>query len=426
MRIPGFSVTVGGGLLPAAVAVTLAAGCAAAGGGDGSTGPTAACDTPGYSANEIRLGFVYPDTGPTAPSLSSARAGFEARVGEANAAGGIHGRKITYIWRDDGGTAEQNQQAVADLVDNQTVFGLVEATTVASGGAEFLREQGVPVAGIPAEAFWADPRYGNMFTYSYLFTNGPSVTTFGDYAKEQGGTRAAVIQSDVTADANDIGTKISDSLASAGIPIAPGPFVYNPAVTDPVQLGQRLRAAGVDVVAAAFAGTDLAEVIRGIKAAGAPVKVILTPSGYDTSLLRRYGPMLSGLTAAVSYVPFEQGGPAHETYLEAMAAYAPEVTSPNQEVAFATYILTDLFLDGLDEAGDCPTRAGFIHTLRASSYDAGGLLPGPVDLTKDFGQIARCYTFLKVNTAGTGYVPVPNPKAPASNPDQWCGTRLSK
>ncbi|MBL7501895.1 ABC transporter substrate-binding protein, partial [Frankia sp. CNm7] len=264
----------------AAVAALALVGCSGSGGDSGAASGIP-CDTPGFSADEVRLGFVYPDTGPVAPSLAPTISGFIARIEAANAAGGIHGRKIVPIWRDDASSQERNREVARELVREQNVFGLLEATITAGGGADYLLEHGVPVAGIAAETFWANPRYRNMFAYTYVFTDGPSVSTFGDYAKTQGGTRAAVITSDITPSANDIGSKMVSSLAAAGIPTAPGTFVYNPAITDPVQLGQKLRAAQVDTVVAVFTGGNLAEVMRGIRAAGAPVKVVLAPSGYE-------------------------------------------------------------------------------------------------------------------------------------------------
>jgi ABC-type branched-subunit amino acid transport system substrate-binding protein len=394
-------------------------------GGSGPSTAKAACNAPGYSANEIQLGYIYSDTGATAASLSASKSGFDARIAEANAAGGIYGRKIVTSWRDDAGTPGENLQAAHDLVDREHVFGLVEATVDAGGSAEFLRQNSVPVSGIAAETLWSDPKYRNMFEYTTLVTAGPSVTTFGDYAKAQGGTRAAIIESDGTAYATDIGGKMGASLASVGIPTVPGHFVYSPNSVDPEKLGEQLKAAHVDVIVAVYVTDQLAELIRGIKAAGVPLKVILAPSGYDPSLVHKYGKTLSGLTVAVAYVPFQIGGPAHQDYLRAMNKYAPELQPPDQELAFVTYILTDLFLYGLQKAGPCPTRAGYIDALRASTYTSG-LLPGPVDMTKDFGQIARCYTFMRVNEAGTGYDVVPSSEAGATGSNRWCGQRLSR
>ncbi|MBL7498932.1 ABC transporter substrate-binding protein [Frankia sp. CNm7] len=412
-------------LLVALVAV-LATACSASTDQASSDPGADGCDTPGYSAGEIRLGFVYPDSGAGASALAAARSGFIARIEQANAAGGIHGRKLVYSWRDDGSSPTQNLEAVRDLVENENVFGILEASISAATGAEYLREHNIPVAGVPAEQFWADPQYRNMFAYAYQFTDGPSVSTYGEYIEAQGGTRAAVIENDVSPVDHDVATRITSSLASVGIPTVPNRFVFNPTITDPVQLGEKLDQANVDVVITTTNGSALAEIVRGVKAAGAPVKVVFAANGYDKGLLTQYGSALSGLSVATSYVPFEFGGPAHQAYLRAMQYYAPELLPPDQQLALVAYIDTDLFLYGLDKAGTCPTRDSFIDTLRASTYDAGGLLPGPVDLTRDFGQVNLCYTFMKINATGDRYDVVPNPNATPENPNRWCGHRLNQ
>jgi ABC-type branched-subunit amino acid transport system substrate-binding protein len=407
-----------------AVLVTLLAAACTVSDGHATSAPR--CDTPGYSAKEIRLGFVYPDTGVAATALGAARSGFTARIGEANAAGGIDGRKIVPVWKDDASNDSQNLTVVRDLVGNDNVFGLVEATINTGGGADYLRAHTVPMTGIPTTApFWTNPAYRNMFAYSYLLTDGPSVSTFGDYARAQGGTRAALIQSSVAAGGNGTGEKIASSLASVGIPAVPGQFVYNPKTTNPVQLGEQIRATGANVIILPFGGTDMVSIVQGIKAAHVPARVILSTTGYDRSLLQKYGALLTGVTTAINYVPIELGTSAEKAYLNAMANYAPELQPPDQEIALVTYILTDLFLYGLEKAGDCPTRASYVNALRASTYDGGGLLPGPVDLTKDYGEVTRCYTFMKVNAAGTGYDIVPDRLGTAGNDGSWCGVRLT-
>nr|MDT0667033.1 ABC transporter substrate-binding protein [Micromonospora sp. DSM 115978] len=140
--------------MAATLAICLAA--AACSGGDGGGQTAAACDAPGYSADSIDIGFVYADTGLLGEVFRSARSGLEARIQVANETGGIHGRTIDYIWRDDRGDAGRNDQAVRDLIEIENVFGLVEATTAASGGAPYLAEHSVPVAGVPADVTWND------------------------------------------------------------------------------------------------------------------------------------------------------------------------------------------------------------------------------------------------------------------------------
>jgi ABC-type branched-subunit amino acid transport system substrate-binding protein len=385
------------------------------------------CDTPGFTADKIRLGLVYPDTGALGDVLSSSRSGVEARIQLANEHGGIHGRKLTYEWRDDAGAPPTNSAAVRELVERKNVFGLIETTTAAGGGAGYLRDHGIPVAGLPAEALWADTRNRNMFAYAYLFTDGPSVDTFGKYVRAQGGTKAVVIKSDIAAGAQAVDTKIEESLTASDIKIVPRPFVFNPSVTNPRRLGEQIRDAGADVLTGALSARDFAAVMRGVRAAGARVKVVLSASTYDKSQLRGEGTALAGISTFLNYVPFEARTPAHQTYLAAMARYSPESQPPDQQISLVAYIVTDLFLHGLEVAGPCPTRAGFIDALRAvKGYNAGGLIAGQVDFSKDFGQLSTCYAFVRVNQAGTGYDVVPNNTPRARNLTQWCGERLDR
>jgi ABC-type branched-subunit amino acid transport system substrate-binding protein len=385
------------------------------------------CDTPGFTADKIRLGLVYPDTGELAGVLSSSRSGVEARIQLANEHGGIHGRKLTYEWRDDEGNPPTNGAAVRELVERRNVFGLIESTTAAGGGAAYLREHGIPVAGLPAEALWADPRNRNMFAYAYLFTDGPTVDTFGKYVRAQGGTRAAVIRSDVTAASRNTDTKIKDSLAAGDVKIIRQPFTFNANVTNPRRLGEQIRDSGANVIIGTLSAKDFATVMRGVRAAGAHVTVVLSATTYDQSQLRREGTALAGISTFLNYVPFEVRTPAHQTYLAATARYSPELQPPDQQIPLVAYILTDLFLHGLEVAGPCPTRAGFIDALRAvKGYNAGGLIAGEVDFSKDFGQLNTCYAFVRVNQAATGYDIVPNNTPSARNPTQWCGNRLDR
>nr|MDT0667066.1 ABC transporter substrate-binding protein [Micromonospora sp. DSM 115978] len=133
------------------------------------------CQTPGYSAEKISLGYVHPDQGALGSVVRAARSGVDARIGEANDNGGVHGRTIDYTWRDDRGDPDGNRRAVTELVEIDEVFGVLEATTAASGGAAYLAENHVPVAGIAAEEEWSLHR--NMFAPWYSISDGPSVNT---------------------------------------------------------------------------------------------------------------------------------------------------------------------------------------------------------------------------------------------------------
>ncbi|WP_307874429.1 ABC transporter substrate-binding protein [Frankia nepalensis] len=398
-------------------ATTLAAGC-----GSGAAGGNTSCGTPGFSADQVKIGFVYPDSGSMAQVFTATRAGFVARVEKANADGGIHGRNIVYEWRDDQGDEARNLNAVRELVDQEQVFGLAEATTASSGGADYLRDLNVPVFGLPVGAEWSDRSYPNMFAVAYLGPAGESVTTFGRMIKAQGGTRAAIITSDVGQSDNGLGLKIVRSLEAVGVDVVPQRFVYNATHTDVAQLAAQLKAADVDVVTGGVTARDLGQIMRGGRAAGLPARTIyLAADGYDKALLQEEGPAIAGMYTWAGAIPWNADTPAQRDYLDAMRRYAPEQQPPDQDLAVAAYLLTDLFLTGLDKAGACPTRADFIQDLRnTDGYDAGGLMSTRANL-RDWGHMNPCYTFVRVNAQGTGYDVVPDPARGTQN---WCGELL--
>ncbi len=381
-------------------ALLVAAGCVSCVSWNGSSdsadphGSGAGCPAvPGVTADEVRLGLLFPNTGNAASLFDPFRAGVDARLGAVNEAGGVHGRRVEYTWRDDESQPGVNETAARMLVDQYQVFGIVESTSAASGSAEFLHGRGIPVTGTSLEASWTT--FDNMFSYSNMIADGVSVSTWGDFVAEHGGTTALIATSSLSAASGAFGAELAASLEAAGVRVvgtvdATGPINF-------ADVGAQVRDSGADTLVGAVTGAAFGQVVLGARAAEANLRVILSPSGYDQSLLDVFGRVLSGVYIFVDYQPFELDAPGHRAFLDAMTRYAPYLQPPNKQAALSGWISADMFLRGLTEAGACPTRERFIEGLRAvRDYAADGLLPAPIDFTASFGQLGRCYTFLQV------------------------------
>jgi branched-chain amino acid transport system substrate-binding protein len=88
----------------------------------------------GVSAQDIKLGYNGDlSASPSAQSGQAAVLGMEAAIADINAAGGVLGKKLTLITRDDISQPPKSIQNMSDLVDNEKVIAVFGPTN--SGNA---------------------------------------------------------------------------------------------------------------------------------------------------------------------------------------------------------------------------------------------------------------------------------------------------
>ena len=103
--------------LLAVIAVLVLAGC-------GSSSKSSSA--PGVSSTSITFGTHQPLTGPAAPGYSEIAAASQAYFNYVNAHGGVFGRKIHLIIKDDGYNPTNTVNVVHQLVLQNHVFGIFE------------------------------------------------------------------------------------------------------------------------------------------------------------------------------------------------------------------------------------------------------------------------------------------------------------
>ena len=109
------------------------------------SGPAFAAEEPGISATEIKIGGVFPFSGP-ASSIGLVGKGVMAYIQALNDRGGINGRKINYLAYDDAYSPPKAVEHVRKLVESDEVsfmFGQL-GTPGISATAKYLRSKGVP------------------------------------------------------------------------------------------------------------------------------------------------------------------------------------------------------------------------------------------------------------------------------------------
>ena len=124
----------------------------------------------GVTDTEILLGDILPLTGPPALLGVAHNLGVKAAVAEANAAGGINGRKLRLVSEDDGYVPTRTVQGVRKLINSDKIFALtsISGTAQAEAAMPLIKQAGIP-AMAPITTFEGlySPAIKNVFVVGY-------------------------------------------------------------------------------------------------------------------------------------------------------------------------------------------------------------------------------------------------------------------
>jgi branched-chain amino acid transport system substrate-binding protein len=211
--------------------------------------PTAlAASTPGVTATTITIGGTVPITG-AAALFGSVGRGANAYFKYVNAQGGVNGRKIKYLYRDDAYDPSKTVALTRELVENDKVFAVFSPigtdNTIAT--TDYLNAAKVPqlFAGTGA-ARVGDAYKTHPWTMGYLPSFRAEGTIYGRAIAKQAGAKVAVLY-----EASDFGKDLSDGLkkglgAKAGAVVAEQ--AYQPTDTSIDSQMSTLHASGANVL----------------------------------------------------------------------------------------------------------------------------------------------------------------------------------
>ncbi|MCZ2817408.1 ABC transporter substrate-binding protein [Modestobacter sp. VKM Ac-2984] len=156
------------------------------GGGGGDASANEASDI-GITEDSIKLGAHFPLTGVAAPGYSEIPTGADAYFDCLNEAGGVNGRTIDYIYRDDAYNPTTTSQVVNQLVLEDEVFAIVGGlgTPTHSAVLDFLNSEGVPDLFVSSGSLlWgADPET-NPYTFGWQTDYESEGKIIGEYIAE--------------------------------------------------------------------------------------------------------------------------------------------------------------------------------------------------------------------------------------------------
>ena len=112
----------------------------------GSSGGKPTASAPGITATQVTVGGHFPLTGPAAPGYSEIPQAIDAYFKYVNANGGVHGRKLKMITRDDGYNPTNTVKVTKQLVLQDKVFAILGGlgTPTHTKVVDFLNASRVP------------------------------------------------------------------------------------------------------------------------------------------------------------------------------------------------------------------------------------------------------------------------------------------
>lgn len=230
------------------------------------------------TGNEIKVGVIGPFTGGSAPMGVSMRNGVEIAIDQINAAGGITGKKVVMVARDDEAKNERGGQIMLELLDKEgavAVLGPIN-TGVANAASRYANEKKVPMIinvseGARVNELFAETKENYVFHFA-ANADVQSEMMVNEALKVNGNKKPAVLCDDTNYGQTGR-EKLEARLKAAGVtPVYVGKFKIKD--TDMTAQLQQAKAAGADVVLAYGIGPELAAVSNSMERVGWKVPMI--------------------------------------------------------------------------------------------------------------------------------------------------------
>ncbi len=349
----------------------------------GAHAAAAGPNAPGVSDTEIKLGNTMPYSGPASGlgTLGKAEAGYFAMI---NDRGGVNGRKINFVTRDDGYSPPKTLEITRHLVEEEQVLLMFSSLGTATNTAvqDYLNDGKVPQLFIATGAAkWDDPKH-HPWTIAFTPNYHIESRIYGRYiAKNLPDAKIAVLyQNDDFGKDYLVGLRQGLGDKAAKMIVATKSYE----TTDPTVDSQivALQASGADVLLTAAVPKFAAQAIRKIYDIGwKPTHFLSYPSSSIGGVLKPAG--LEKSVGIISATPFKDGTDPQWQDTPEYKDWAAWMRKYNASGSFSDPFNVDGYIRGtlmtalIKAAGDNVTRENLmnlatdIHDMRLPM-----LLPG--------------------------------------------------
>ena len=231
-----------------------------------------------FAADPIKIGVDGPFTGGSSSMGVSMRDGVRLAVDEINKSGGVLGRPIQLVERDDESKNERGVQIAQELINKEKVVAVVGYinTGVALASERFFQEAKIPVMNNVATGSIVTHQFDNQ-PENYVFRNSANDSIQAPMIVEEAITRRGFKKPAILADSTNYGQlgreDLEKALALKGVK-AVAVEKFN--IKDVDMTAQLLKAkeAGADVVLTYGIGPELAQIANGMTKLGWKVPMV--------------------------------------------------------------------------------------------------------------------------------------------------------
>lgn len=228
------------GILASVMAMTLLVGCSGNSAGNGSSGNT---------GDVIKIGGIGPLSGAASTYGISVKEGAQLLEKEVNAAGGVNGKKVQFVFEDDQADPNSAMQAFNKLVDDEKVCSILGPVT--SGAtlavAPNATSKQIPMI-TPTATEPTITKVGGEYVFRGCFVDSFQGETLAKYATEKLGKKTAAVLYNSGSDySKGIADSFKSKFESAGGTV--GEFLtYNDKDTDFKAQLTKIKSLNPDVI----------------------------------------------------------------------------------------------------------------------------------------------------------------------------------
>jgi branched-chain amino acid transport system substrate-binding protein len=224
----------------------------------------------GAAAQDIKIGYNGDlSASPSAQSGQAAVLGMEAAIADINAAGGVLGKKLALVVRDDTSAPPKSIQNMSDLIDNEKVVAVFGPTNSGNAMAwkHIANQKKVPVignVGSGTDITKAMAPGADNYMFRVSMVDREQVAALMAYVKKNPSTKVVGLMAETTGYGQG-GLKDMEELAAVQ-GIKPAAIErFGVADTDMTSQLSKMKAANVDTLVVWAQGTPIAQLVRSME-----------------------------------------------------------------------------------------------------------------------------------------------------------------